>query len=93
MLRQIWWQTYYWVEDDDDLAELVQMHLKFQGHHVERANTIEKAQGLYLDGQFDLVVLDRGLPFDGDGLDFCRMIRHRKIDSRVDAHSKRRWTG
>ncbi|MCL4115306.1 UNVERIFIED_CONTAM: hypothetical protein GTU68_056963 [Idotea baltica] len=53
------------------------MHLKFQGHHVERANTIEKAQGLYLDGQFDLVVLDRGLP-DGDGLDFCRMIRQQE---------------
>ncbi|MFA0372912.1 DNA-binding response regulator, partial [Vibrio sp. 10N.222.54.F6] len=26
------------VEDDDDLAELVQMHLKFQGHDVVRAN-------------------------------------------------------
>lgn len=65
------------VEDDDDLAELVQMHLKFQGHIVERANTIEKAQNLYLDGQFDLVVLDRGLP-DGDGLDFCRMIRQKE---------------
>lgn len=22
------------IEDDDDLAELVQMHLKFQGHQV-----------------------------------------------------------
>ncbi|WP_139684908.1 response regulator transcription factor [Vibrio tasmaniensis] len=65
------------IEDDDDLAELVKMHLKFQGHHVERANTIEKAQALYLDGQFDLVVLDRGLP-DGDGLDFCRMIRQQE---------------
>lgn len=34
------------VEDDDDLAELVQMHLKFQGHHVERANTIEKRRAI-----------------------------------------------
>ncbi|CAK2703346.1 hypothetical protein VCRA2133E348_160070 [Vibrio crassostreae] len=32
------------VEDDDDLAELVQMHLKFQGHDVVRTNSIEKAQ-------------------------------------------------
>lgn len=36
-----------------------------------------KSAGLYLDGQFDLVVLDRGLP-DGDGLDFCRMIRQQE---------------
>ncbi len=65
------------VEDDDDLAELVQMHLKFQGHDVIRTNVIEKAQALYKDGHFDLIVLDRGLP-DGDGLDFCRMLRRQE---------------
>uniref|UniRef100_UPI001BD2C5A8 response regulator transcription factor n=1 Tax=Vibrio crassostreae TaxID=246167 RepID=UPI001BD2C5A8 len=65
------------VEDDDDLAELVQMHLKFQGHDVIRTNVIEKAQALYKDGPFDLIVLDRGLP-DGDGLDFCRLLRQQE---------------
>lgn len=65
------------VEDDDDLAELVQMHLKFQGHDVVRTNSIEKAQALYQESQFDLIVLDRGLP-DGDGLDFCRLLRQQE---------------
>ena len=65
------------VEDDDDLAELVQMHLKFQGHDVTRTNSIDKANALYSNDQFDLVVLDRGLP-DGDGLDFCRMLRQQE---------------
>ncbi|NMU53142.1 response regulator transcription factor, partial [Vibrio parahaemolyticus] len=35
------------VEDDDDLAELVQMHLKFQGHQVSRATNVADAKTQY----------------------------------------------
>ncbi|MBR9875992.1 MAG: response regulator transcription factor [Vibrionaceae bacterium] len=62
------------IEDDNDLAELVQMHLKFQGHHVTRVVSIEKGTTEYQRQAFDLVILDRGLP-DGDGLDFCHYLR------------------
>lgn len=65
------------VEDDDDLAELVQMHLKFQGHHVSRATTITAAKAQYQQKSFDLFILDRGLP-DGDGLDICHDLRQQR---------------
>lgn len=65
------------VEDDDDLAELVQMHLKFQGHQVTRVFTLAKAKLVHQEQSFDVVILDRGLP-DGDGLDFCHYLRQQR---------------
>lgn len=62
------------VEDDDDLAELVLMHLKFQGHKVTRVARCDDALATYQQQAFDLLVLDRGLP-DGDGLDICHHLR------------------
>lgn len=62
------------VEDDDDLAELVQMHLKFQGHQVTRVSQCGEARQCYSAQPFDLVILDRGLP-DGDGIDVCHSLR------------------
>ncbi|WMN89650.1 response regulator transcription factor [Vibrio parahaemolyticus] len=65
------------IEDDKDLAELVQMHLKFQGHHVMRVASIEKGKAEYQQQTFDLVILDRGLP-DGDGLELCHYLRQQQ---------------
>ncbi|WP_394143132.1 response regulator transcription factor [Vibrio atypicus] len=63
-------------EDDNDLAELIKMHLKFQGHQVTRVQNCTQAMELYHQQNFDLIILDRGLP-DGDGLDVCAKIRQR----------------
>ncbi|EIO4081874.1 TPA: response regulator transcription factor [Vibrio parahaemolyticus] len=65
------------IEDDDDLAELVQMHLKFQGHQVSRESSVVAGRNTYQQQSFDLVILDRGLP-DGDGLDICHHLRQRQ---------------
>ncbi len=62
------------VEDDNDLAELVTMHLRFQGQEVCRVASIGEARSVFKENHFDLVVLDRGLP-DGDGVEFCRSVR------------------
>ena len=63
------------VEDDDDLAELMQIHLKFQGHQVIRVEHKETAEARYQsEHHIDMLILDRGLP-DGDGLDLCRHLR------------------
>ena len=48
-------------EDDNDLAELVTMHLRFQGQEVCRVASIGEARSVYKENHFDLVVLDRGL--------------------------------
>lgn len=65
------------IEDDDDLAELVQMHLKFQGHQVSRESSVAAGRNTYQQHSFDLVILDRGLP-DGDGLDICHHLRQQQ---------------
>ncbi|HGS5472509.1 TPA: response regulator transcription factor [Vibrio parahaemolyticus] len=65
------------IEDDDDLAELVQMHLKFQGHQVSRESSFAAGRNAYQQQSFDLVILDRGLP-DGDGLDICHHLRQQQ---------------
>ncbi|EGQ8159674.1 response regulator [Vibrio parahaemolyticus] len=65
------------IEDDDDLAELVQMHLKFQGHQVSREFSVAAGRNAYQQQSFDLVILDRGLP-DGDGLDICHHLRQQQ---------------
>ncbi len=62
------------VEDDNDLAELVQMHLKFQGHNVKRVISVAEGKTEYQRQAFELVILDRGLP-DGDGLELCHYLR------------------
>ncbi|GAM68040.1 DNA-binding response regulator [Vibrio sp. JCM 19236] len=62
------------VEDDHDLAQLVEMHLKFQGQNVHTTPSFQAASELVDEKEFDLLVLDRGLP-DGDGLDICYQLR------------------
>ncbi len=62
------------VEDDNDLAELIGMHLTLQNHQVVRATTITKADKLIKENHFSLVILDRGLD-DGDGLTLCHTLR------------------
>ncbi|GHA64688.1 response regulator transcription factor [Photobacterium aphoticum] len=62
------------VEDDSDLADLISMHLSFQGHDVMRTVTLKEAQQLLTQTAFDLLVLDRGLT-DGDGLTLCQQVR------------------
>lgn len=62
------------VEDDHDLGQLIEMHLRFQGQQVHSATSFQQAAELLQKHSFDLLVLDRGLP-DGDGLDLCYQLR------------------
>ncbi|PMH40857.1 DNA-binding response regulator [Vibrio sp. 10N.286.49.B3] len=62
------------VEDDNDIADLVEMHLGFQGHYVKRSQSLEEADSAISAQIFDLIILDRGLP-DGDGVNFTQQLR------------------
>ncbi|MGF1735774.1 response regulator transcription factor [Photobacterium satsumensis] len=68
------------VEDDNDLADLINMHLSFQGHDVVRVTSLQQAKLALAKHPFDLMVLDRGLE-DGDGLSLCQGIRQHQIGS------------
>lgn len=64
------------VEDDVDSRNLVRLVLQRDGHVVETAATGADALWMATELDFDLVVLDRGLP-ELDGLSVCAELRDR----------------
>lgn len=62
------------VEDDENVAALLSVHLRRAGYQVRHAGTIAKARALAGSAEWDLAILDRWLP-DGDGLDLCQELR------------------
>ena len=63
------------VEDDPNIADLVDLYLRREGYRVLLAPDGEK--GLEVFGQADpsMVILDVGLPGASDGFEVCRQIR------------------
>ncbi|MGD8937204.1 MAG: response regulator transcription factor [Thiogranum sp.] len=64
------------VEDNQDLAELVLMHLRDAGYTAERAGDGRAALRRLTAESFDLLILDLMLP-EMDGLELCRRLRTR----------------
>ena len=70
------------VEDDALLAEGLTRVLSRGGHAVDRATTGKHADLLLTNEEFDLVVLDVGLP-DIDGFEVLRRLRKRRLSTSV----------
>lgn len=62
------------VEDEPDLAQAVQDHLRARAHAVDVVATLEEAEAAVRTTRYDLVLLDLRLP-DGDGLSLVRGMR------------------
>jgi two-component system response regulator MprA len=62
------------VEDDDDIAQVLQRSLRLEGYETRIAGDGEAALGAANDFVPDLVVLDLGLP-KIDGMDVARRLR------------------
>ncbi len=62
------------VEDDAPLATVIERGLIEEGYAVDRSATVADANEFLRLNDYDLVVLDLGLP-DGDGVDVCRGVR------------------
>jgi DNA-binding response OmpR family regulator len=65
------------IEDEIEIARLVELHLRDLGYEVDRAETAAEGLRLAADRLYVLVVLDLMLP-DRDGLEVCRDLRGRK---------------
>ncbi|MBT7304498.1 MAG: response regulator transcription factor [Victivallales bacterium] len=61
------------VEDEPDMARVLQFNLTRQGHEVAHAGRLAAAGEQVANGVFDLILLDLRLP-DGSGLDFLRSL-------------------
>jgi two-component system, OmpR family, response regulator len=70
------------VEDDAVLADGLVHTLSGVGYTVASARTGAYAEQLLLVQDFDVIVLDLGLP-DMDGLELLRKLRHRKIPAPI----------
>lgn len=62
------------LEDDLSLINGLSFAFKKQGFEADVARTIKEADTLWMDGKYDLLVLDVSLP-DGSGFEFCKNIR------------------
>jgi two-component system cell cycle response regulator len=62
------------VEDDEHVSHMLTRQLTRAGYAVRASGTIAQARELVRDEEWDIAVLDRGLP-DGDGLELCSELR------------------
>ena len=63
------------VEDDPNIADLVELYLRRDGFRPFQADTGERALEVIAERRPKLVLLDIGLPGELDGIDVCRKVR------------------
>lgn len=64
----------FFVEDDLSLINGLSFAIKKQGYETDIARTYLEAEKMWINGKYDLVILDISLP-DGSGYDLCKNIR------------------
>ncbi len=62
------------VEDDLSLINGLSFAIKKQGYMLDVARTSCEEERIWIDGKYDIIILDVSLP-DGSGFDICRKIR------------------
>jgi len=62
------------LEDDLSLIDGLSCLLKRQGFELDITRTIKEADAVWLDGKYDLLILDLSLP-DGSGFEVCEKVR------------------
>jgi len=70
------------VEDEEDIASLLEYHFQKAGFHTERAVDGETAFRIIRNHPLDLVVLDLMLP-GMDGLEICKLLRSDKATRKL----------
>jgi DNA-binding response OmpR family regulator len=63
------------IEDDPNIADLVDMYLRQEGFRVIQADDGERGLAAVKDQRARMVILDVGLPGGMDGLEVCRRLR------------------
>lgn len=63
------------VEDDPNIADLVELYLRQDGFRVVQAADGQRGLAAVADNKPRLVILDVGLPGGMDGLELCRRLR------------------
>jgi len=64
------------VEDDENLSRGIAFSFEKEGFVVHSADTLRAGKSIFNQHSFDVVILDLNFP-DGDGVDFCKVIREK----------------
>lgn len=64
------------VDDDKEIADLVEIHLVSDGYRVYKANSAKEGMEIFEKEQIDLMILDIMMP-EVDGLTMCSMVREK----------------
>lgn len=70
------------VEDDPQLAEVIQKGLAEHGFQVVHESTFDGGRSRAVLGSYEVIILDVMLP-GGNGFDLCRALRHRGVGTPV----------
>src|ERR1700724_3387140 len=70
------------IEDDRDAADYLVKAFREVGHIAEQAADGEEGQALALDGQYDVLIVDRMLP-KRDGLSIINTLRSKSVETPV----------
>ncbi len=70
------------VEDDSIIAKNITTFLKRKGYSIDLAESIEESYDKAVVENYDLIVLDRGLP-DGEGLTLIKKLRDEEIHTPI----------
>jgi len=70
------------VEDDPELAAILDAGFREQGMHVVRASTVPTARVEALRASFDVILLDVMLP-GGSGMELCRELRELRLETPI----------
>ncbi len=62
------------LEDDLSLINGLKFTFQKQGYEADVARTLKEAKSMWVEGKYDLLILDVSLP-DGLGFDFCKYVR------------------
>ena len=71
------------VEDEVKIADFLRKGLQEKGYAVEVAGDSDTALSKATSEAFDILILDLLLPGTFDGLELCRTLRHRGVDSKI----------
>ena len=70
------------IEDDRDAADYLVKAFREVGHIADQATDGEEGQALALDGQYDVLIVDRMLP-KRDGLSIINTLRSKSVETPV----------
>ena len=68
------------VEDEKNLGATLKDYLEMQGHIIDWANSMSEAQSLISQNQYQIALLDIGLP-DGDGISLALEIKEKSAQT------------